>query len=312
MLGVYVEHPIIRFRSVVCVDLMSEDVSMARRLETVKKFKCTQKHFILLLVLKKHKSISARRCYWDSNIKAHLLCACPVEITLLLFPFHGNLSSQIGYFSDEDRGLIWHIGTRGGSSKWSNPAKDSIQVSVGALDPLTHTEKRNLKNVNSRAPYFPTLRRVSENGNWILGSNQAHPYFQIDLGLGRSVEPSMYQILDGNAGSPFRTWELQGSMDGKSWFVLRKHVDDMKQRLNSTKGTWRLNPGHIRSLRQSMKGHSALPSVVSKRLSEKRMPAVRFFRIVKDRMGTIGTWFLGISGFEVYGKYKFAHMHVRY
>jgi hypothetical protein len=53
-------------------------------------------------------------------------------------------------------------------------------------------------------------------------------WFSIDLGKGRTLSPSAYTVRHGreDGTDALRTWELQGSQDGKVWVMIKAHDND--------------------------------------------------------------------------------------
>ena len=58
------------------------------------------------------------------------------------------------------------------------------------------------------------------------------PFFQVDMGLFRRIYPVKYTIRHGSAMGWLRmeNWRFEGSMDGKRWFTLRKHINDERKK----------------------------------------------------------------------------------
>jgi hypothetical protein len=236
------------------------------------------------------------------------------DIVVADLPFLGKLTDTDGSFNDRECGVIHYIGTRGKTQKtFDNPAEvnfskselQRVKVHVGMLAIADYSDlgenqllRNNTATTNNK---HKAVGRKSASGVWILGDANRHPHFTIDLGEGRSVSPTHYSILDGNAGSAFRTWELHGSLDGKIFFMLRKHTNDQRQPANLTKGTWALRKESIKALSQQPQHEKYVKKLTR---NGKRMPFVRYFRIVKTAMGTSNSWYLGVAGFEVFGEYQ--------
>lgn len=274
--------------------------------------KCVHVAWCLL----KHKETNRRDCYYVKSILMRLLLFVPEAMRVDL-PFRGKVTDVDNCFKDIEKGAIYFIGTRGDpcSNTFENPAtksfskkynKGGVKITVGMLNHTNYTDMGDKNLLRNNIKDDDNLRssavgRVSKSGVWILGDATRHPYFLIDLGEGRSISPSYYAILDGNAGSAFRHWELHGSVDGKIFFLLRKHVNDKRQPSNLKKGTWKLQRNMIHPLRGQSHHESYLKTLTK---GGTRMPYVRYFRIVKDAQGSSSSWYLGVSGFEVYGKYE--------
>lgn len=260
----------------------------------------------------KHKDTNYRDCYYVKSILMRLLLLVRDVFTVDL-PFLGQLTDTTEKFSDRERGAIHFIGTRGrtrkafespGLSKFSE--RQRVRVRVGLLLNKDYSDlgeavllRNNVKKIDEKAK---ALGRESCSGVWILGDSNRHPYFLIDLGEGRCISPTHYSILDGNAGSAFRNWELHGSVDGNIFFILRRHLDDKRQPKNLDKGTWTLKKEFIEALFNQPQHKNYVKELTK---NGTRMPHIRYFRIVKTALGSSNSWYLGVAGFEVFGEYQY-------
>ena len=101
-------------------------------------------------------------------------------------------------------------------------------------------------------------------------------WFCIDLGVHRAVVPTYYTLRHGGQyPTDFpRTWDLQGTTDGKDWTVLKKHTSDKSFREAFQSCSWEINASK----------------------------AYRKFRVLQTGHSSRGRNFLLLSGIELYGE----------
>eukprot|EP01012_Entosiphon_sulcatum_P035884 TRINITY_DN4562_c0_g1_i1.p1 TRINITY_DN4562_c0_g1~~TRINITY_DN4562_c0_g1_i1.p1 ORF type:complete len:681 (+),score=82.03 TRINITY_DN4562_c0_g1_i1:35-2044(+) len=191
-------------------------------------------------------------------------------------PLRPNTAPEPGPPVDKGRsamdrhGIVHFVGTRFGTTHaWENPVK-SLRVllassSVWGCADLTDLTKKDLA-------YFITLNKP---GSWV----------EIDFLCG-AVLPTAYSFASAHAiyaGFYPRTWELQASMDRKSWRVLRQHQDDDSITFHNPFGVWDLPQDN----------------------SKDRAYYYRYFRIVQQGPNSFGSHELQVSSFEIYGRFIF-------
>ncbi|MFH4979391.1 hypothetical protein AB6A40_006100 [Gnathostoma spinigerum] len=176
-----------------------------------------------------------------------------------------NLSFVYSNDFDEN-GIIYWLGTNGRTvSKWINPASVqivSVTSSDGARQPYGHPEDILSRDVN------PLNCHTSDDKN-------AH--FTIDLGV--YIYPSCYTLRHarGYGRSALRNWLLQGSRNSKTWDVLLIHENDTSLSEPGSTATWLI-------------------------AQEEGKGPYRYLRIAQNgKNASNHTFYLSLSGFEVYG-----------
>eukprot|EP01096_Ripella_sp_DP13-Kostka_P014564 TRINITY_DN6624_c0_g1_i1.p1 TRINITY_DN6624_c0_g1~~TRINITY_DN6624_c0_g1_i1.p1 ORF type:complete len:228 (-),score=65.59 TRINITY_DN6624_c0_g1_i1:109-702(-) len=101
-------------------------------------------------------------------------------------------------------------------------------------------------------------------------------WFCIDLGPNRKIVPTAYSLRHGGnyRADSLRTWDFQGSVDGTTWILLRRHANDC-----------------------SLNGPYAVHSWEIVGTDE----AFRYFRILQTGHNSSNHNFLVASGFEIFG-----------
>jgi len=102
-------------------------------------------------------------------------------------------------------------------------------------------------------------------------------WFSIDLGKNRKVVPSYYTIRHGGnyRADSLRTWDLQGSVEGSTWVVLRRHTNDSSLNVPFATHSW--------------------PVIGATQ-------SYRYFRILQTGHNSSNHNFLVISGIEFFGE----------
>ncbi|GMT23830.1 hypothetical protein PFISCL1PPCAC_15127 [Pristionchus fissidentatus] len=171
------------------------------------------------------------------------------------------------YTSDfDDNGIIYWLGTNGKTeTEWTNPASVGVVVAGSSDSP--------------RQPFGrpeDILSRDSNALNCHTGDDK-NSFFSIDMGV--LMRPSNYTLRHsrGYSRSALRNWLFQGSTDNKHWEVISFHRND----------TALTEPGSTATF--PVEG------------ADKKGP-YRYFRISQNGENSSGsTFYLSLSGFEVYG-----------
>ena len=123
---------------------------------------------------------------------------------MLQFQFESNFDTN---------GVLYHIGTVGGTLFYQNPHTAGFvvvswsSVSGGSVDHFV--QHRHASPVRS------------------FTSNSANSWMQVDLGPDRSLRPTHYCLRhDANVHCALRSWRLEGSNDGTTWTTLSNHTND--------------------------------------------------------------------------------------
>eukprot|EP01114_Cavostelium_apophysatum_P000023 TRINITY_DN10026_c0_g1_i1.p1 TRINITY_DN10026_c0_g1~~TRINITY_DN10026_c0_g1_i1.p1 ORF type:complete len:446 (-),score=70.30 TRINITY_DN10026_c0_g1_i1:46-1383(-) len=162
-------------------------------------------------------------------------------------------------FDFDANGVIYYIATSGRTAAWSNP-HTSGQLHVSS----SQIEVGNASELLNRNPSELWTKDVP--ASW----------FTIDFGKCRTVHPSHYTLRHGGnyRADSLRTWDIQGSLDGSNWTVLKRHDKDTSLSDKFASHTWNL------------------PGVTS---------AFRYFRILQTGRNSSAHNFLVLSGIEFYG-----------
>lgn len=159
-----------------------------------------------------------------------------------------------------NRGILCWIATNCGRNEWQNP----------------HFANRVFVQASSIEKGQP-MELVSRHPTELWTSDVPASWFSIDLGKGRSVIPNYYTLRHGGnyRADSLRTWDLQGSFDGITWSVLKRHTNDC-------------------SLNGPFATHSWPVVGIN--------TAYRYFRILQTGHNSSNHNFLVLSGFELYGE----------
>ena len=126
----------------------------------------------------------------------------------------------------DDKGVLHHIATAGGTRAYSNPHDAGLVVasmsSVNVVGGRGAYGKRMFAHGDPRR----FVQGSSHDGQHNLTNDVANSWMAVDLR--RELAPTHYCLRsDKNSGShKLRTWRLEGSKDGCSWTTLRQHTDD--------------------------------------------------------------------------------------
>eukprot|EP01065_Artemidia_motanka_P002365 TRINITY_DN11123_c0_g1_i1.p1 TRINITY_DN11123_c0_g1~~TRINITY_DN11123_c0_g1_i1.p1 ORF type:complete len:691 (+),score=133.76 TRINITY_DN11123_c0_g1_i1:66-2075(+) len=137
------------------------------------------------------------------------------------------------------KGIISYLGTkatRRSEVQWTeasfeNPSRGSIEVMVACSSVWGKSDPCNV--VDERMEFFSTQDRP---GQWVA----------VDF-IDAVVIPHAYSFVSFHpimAGYFPRNWEFQGSMDGRNWHTLTRHVDDQKLSKGNPVGTWVVHAAH--------------------------------------------------------------------
>ena len=185
----------------------------------------------------------------------------------------GSLTFHYKYDFDKN-GILYYIGTEGLTTEYTNPTEGKRVIVKRSSDGSGLVENF----VGRKGVYTSTDYR-----------EQSQPWFQVDLGQFRRIYPIKYTIRHGSAMGWLRmeNWRLEGSMDGKRWFTLRRHTNEDKI------------PSNI--------GFASYTFDIEERMVRK----TRYFRVTQTKpnegqhdlgKGKFKHNTLFLSGFEVYGR----------
>jgi len=168
----------------------------------------------------------------------------------------------------DTNGVLYHIGTEGGTTPYVNPHDAGrVVATASTFGPF-----------GSRASRF-VQHRHPEGGVYNITSNQPNSWMAVDLGERHSLVLTHYCLRSTRSPHKPRTWTLQGSNDGNEWTVLKSHTNDS-------------------SLAEQSNSEAAWPVEAA--------GAYRHFRIRQTGWNSHHHHNLACSGIEIYGMLKTA------
>ena len=199
------------------------------------------------------------------------------EFILLSGVHSGNIFSPnfvfiyagvFNYKKDFDRcGVIYAMGMNfGANRRWVNPSKSGASTRVSA--------SRSSDEVGSATDL---LERCHKQGKISGTKNVKESWWCVALSEKYSLYLTHYTLRHGldNGGSFLRNWQLEGSFDGSTWEVLKKHYNDSKLcEPSSYTATWPI---------------------------EGEVGAYRFFRVFQKGKNSSNEYGIYLSGIELYG-----------
>jgi hypothetical protein len=119
----------------------------------------------------------------------------------------------------DNNGYLYYLATERLEKEWQNPSKtEKIKLSASSINPLTdYADIHSFASCTIKPSTFFTSYEVP-GPSWI----------QIDLLDNPPILLNYYSLHSSSTGGPYalRTWQLQGSNDGKYWTVLSDHRND--------------------------------------------------------------------------------------
>ncbi|XP_067621577.1 E3 ubiquitin-protein ligase Ufd4 isoform X2 [Eurosta solidaginis] len=171
------------------------------------------------------------------------------------------------HYDFDEEGLIFYIGSNGGTCEWVNPAQYGlVQVTSSEGKTLPYGK---LEDILSRDIVSVNCHTKDNKKAW----------FAIDLGV--YIIPNAYTLRHarGYGRSALRNWMLQGSKDGVTWTTLVTHSDDKSLMEPGSTATWPIM------------------------CAPDEMQGFRHIRIQQNGRNASGqTHYLSLSGFEMYGR----------
>eukprot|EP00927_Polykrikos_kofoidii_P034575 TRINITY_DN2930_c0_g1_i3.p1 TRINITY_DN2930_c0_g1~~TRINITY_DN2930_c0_g1_i3.p1 ORF type:complete len:1526 (-),score=225.95 TRINITY_DN2930_c0_g1_i3:256-4833(-) len=115
----------------------------------------------------------------------------------------------------DTQGLFYWIGTAKGAAAWSNPAdRGDVQLSCSS---------------SGNSSSYPLKSVLSHSKATWYSNDSADQWFTVDLLSVGKLVPRFYRIRTVETAAKtqtLRNWRLEGSQDGTTWSLLRKHIDD--------------------------------------------------------------------------------------
>jgi len=164
----------------------------------------------------------------------------------------------------DTNGILYLIGTRGGTAAYRNPHELGEVVSSSSSLSVMGAVERFVQHAHAAPVTNCTL-------------NYPESWLAVDLGEGRSLVVDHYCLRsDLNNRHKLRNWELQGSLNGQTWQTLRAHQGDESLASQSmSTAAWPVNAG---------------------------AQAFRHFRILQTGANSSGIHYLKCTGIELYGR----------
>eukprot|EP00667_Euglena_gracilis_P004979 EG_transcript_5012 len=199
---------------------------------------------------------------------------CPTDSHISFL--HGAVGSTKAHAEHiavrECPGIVYFLGCVYGTQPWRNPAQ---MLDHRLLDVRTSSAYGPGKAADVATAYVGYFITHDRPGSWI----------QFDF-CNHLVIPKCYSFASRHpmyAGFYPRHWELQGSLDGKAWTCLKRHVNDTTLNKFHSVGYWLL---------EGPKGAE----------KEADRTCYRFLRVLQTGPNSFGTNELQLSSFEVYGQ----------
>ena len=171
----------------------------------------------------------------------------------------------------DTNGVLYYIATDGGKRAYSNPHAAGLVVAYVSSTAATFSGMSIPEKFVAHAHATPVF---------CFTKNVAHSWMAVDLGEGRALKAEHYCLRsdDNSIDYRLRDWELQGSNDGQTWTMLRRHANDTQLAVTSmSEAAWSIEP-------------------IADGI------AYRHFRIFQTGQNSGGTNHLMCAGIELYGK----------
>jgi hypothetical protein len=115
------------------------------------------------------------------------------------------------------------------------------------------------------------------NGRAFAAENVPNAWVKLDLKSGNSMIVQHYCLRIACGTYFFRNWNLEGSLDGNTWTILSRHVDDTSLNGSGATARWTISDPTL-------------------------LVPFQFFRIFQTGLDSNGTNYLLIPSIELYGK----------
>lgn len=204
------------------------------------------------------------------------------------------------YHSDFDTcGLLYYLGSRGGTAAWSNPA-----VAVDGSTPQVVVTASGLGKESS-----PLSAIAGRDLVRCVTSSSEGAFIQLEL-KDFVCRPTNYSLKHYASYDTecLRDWKLEGSLDGAEWTLIKEHLGDANLHTKGGTCTWSLTPDDPRNhvstpsiphgFNAALQPHLLTPSLA---LSNPARHWYRFFRVTMLGPNSNAHLYLACSGFEIYG-----------
>ena len=163
-------------------------------------------------------------------------------------PMYMGAQKTFHYSSDFDTGgLLYYLGTKGNTQGWTNPGIAGI-VGVSASSTGTRSERIGMF--------------VGRTATRTLTKDEKNADMSLDLkGVRMNVTRYTLRHYVSQSAHYLRDWNLEGSIDGNNWCVLKEHCADTGITGAGGTHTWTVsNPGWFQHFRIIMTGPNSTTS----------------------------------------------------
>lgn len=210
-----------------------------------------------------------KRCEDIERLRKDFVERCKCDLLREEIQRLRNMSGRVlNYRKDFDRhGVIYALGTNFGTTPWVNPGSNS--ASPTRIIATRSSDEQGVAN---------DLLDNRRGGTLSGTKDEDKSWWCVDLSEKYALFLTHYTLRHGrdNGMSIVRNWRLEGSLDGRSWKVLKKHEND-------------------RGLKEPFPYYTATWSV------DGDLGAFRYFRIFQTGKNSSGRFSIFLSGIELYG-----------
>ncbi|KAG6785575.1 hypothetical protein POTOM_007141 [Populus tomentosa] len=136
----------------------------------------------------------------------------------LRFQHRRSSYKELLYISDGDsNGVLYFAGTSYGEHQWINPLLEKRITITASSPPSRYTDPKALVSRSYQGTCFAGPR---------VEGGQIHAWWMVDIGQDHQLMCNHYTLRQDGSRAFIRCWNLQGSLDGKTWTNLRVHEND--------------------------------------------------------------------------------------
>uniref|UniRef100_A0ABL6UH17 F5/8 type C domain-containing protein n=1 Tax=Cannabis sativa TaxID=3483 RepID=A0ABL6UH17_CANSA len=175
------------------------------------------------LVLLKKSNISRHIPSFDFLVKEaisyveHGLCE-PEFDQNVRFQLRRSSYKELQYLCDGDsNGVLYFAGTSYGQHQWVNPVLAKTITITASSPPSRFTDSKVLASRTYQGTSFAGPR---------IEDGHSSAWWMVDIGPNHQLMCNYYTLRQDGSRAYNRYWNLQGSLDGKTWTNLRVHEND--------------------------------------------------------------------------------------
>lgn len=125
---------------------------------------------------------------------------------------------ELQYICDGDsNGVLFFAGTSYGEHQWVNPILSKKITITTSSPPSRYTDPKVLVSRTYQGTSFAGLR---------VEDGKTCSWWMVDIGEDHQLMCNYYTLRQDGSRAFIRYWNLQGSLDGKTWTNLRVHEND--------------------------------------------------------------------------------------